>query len=154
MDESTNNPMEIGFGDDLMDKLESVPLLVDYFATCGPKHKNLIDYMHNYQSSNMSLQNYLKPDMLRKHGLVADILSRYPPVDRPSVPFPLDIPNFCFSCGYKFERKKDLEIYSAASDEFLAGAKSFNEFIAVNPLYTKKLSFVQTNESGAKIYIV
>eukprot|EP00826_Nyctotherus_ovalis_P050172 TRINITY_DN6126_c0_g1_i4.p1 TRINITY_DN6126_c0_g1~~TRINITY_DN6126_c0_g1_i4.p1 ORF type:complete len:207 (+),score=49.12 TRINITY_DN6126_c0_g1_i4:38-622(+) len=153
MDFFFSNPIEIDFESGLMDALENVPLLIDYFATCGVRQKDLIDYVNKYQPGEVSLHDYLKPESLKKNSLVPDVTGRYPPVDRPSAPFPLDIPNFCFSCGYKLETKEGLAAKFVQPSKFIEEAKTDNGFVPVSALYTKGISFVQTNESAMKTYV-
>lgn len=153
MDVYLKNPIELDFETVLMDTLENVPLLVDYFATCGVRQKNLIDYVDKYQPGEASLHDYLKPESLKKNGLVPDVTGRYPPVDRPSAPFPLDIPTFCFSCGYKLESKEGLGARFIHTSKFMEEVKTDNGFVPVSALYTKRISFVQTNESAMKTYV-
>ena len=116
------------FSESLLDKIERTPLLIDYFATAGIKQKDLLDYVAKSEEAKVPLIQALQPGALKKSKLEPDITSRYPPVDKPSFPFPSDIQNFCYPTGY----------------EAVEGGEGF----------AKTSSFVLTNETGQKTYIV
>eukprot|EP01022_Parablepharisma_sp_SALTPOND_P017582 TRINITY_DN2830_c0_g1_i1.p1 TRINITY_DN2830_c0_g1~~TRINITY_DN2830_c0_g1_i1.p1 ORF type:complete len:808 (+),score=62.07 TRINITY_DN2830_c0_g1_i1:9971-12394(+) len=116
------------FSESLLDKIERVPLLIDYFATCGIKQKDLLEYISKLEETKTPVLPSLQWDVLKKNKLVPDVTSRYPPIDKPSFPFPSDIQDFCFPTGY----------------EVLEGDQGL----------AKTSSFILTNETGQKTYIV
>jgi len=92
---------EPAFSDILLEKLDHVPLLVDYFATCGIKQRDLLDYIVKLEETKTPILPSLQPEVLAKNKLAPEVTSRYPPVDKPSFPFPPAISNFCFPMGYE-----------------------------------------------------
>jgi len=112
------------FSEALLERLDHVSLLIDYFATCGIKQKDLLDYLSKLEGP---LLPGLQSEMLKKNKLFPEITSRYPPIDKPSFPFPSELQSFCFPVGY----------------EVREGDKNF----AISS------SFVLTNETGKKTYI-
>jgi hypothetical protein len=112
------------FTEALLEKLDHVPLLVDYFATCGIKQKDLLDYLSKLEGPILPA---LQSEVLKKNKLFPEITSRYPPVNKPSFPFPSELQSFCFPVGYEVcEGDQNIAISS---------------------------SFVLTNETGKKTYI-
>ena len=125
---SYNEEDEDHLNKDLMDKIDSTALLIDYFATCGIKQKNLIEFIENLKQSKLNIWKSLNdPKILKEHNISIEITSRYPESDKPSLPFPMNITNFCFPIGYKvLEESKE---------------------------FTKNSCFVLTNDVGDKTYV-
>lgn len=115
------------FNESLLDKMDRVPLLIDYFATVGVRQKELLSYIEKSEEAKIPLNQALEPSVLKKAKIFPEVTGRFPPVDKPSFSFPSDIQSFCFP--YDFE------------------------IIEGNDGFVKNSSFVLTNETGQKTYI-
>ncbi len=83
----------VKFNEMLLDKMERVPLLIEYFVTCGIRQKELLDYIEKAEESKTPLMTALQNETLKKSKLEPEVTSRYPPVEKPSFPFPGDLQN-------------------------------------------------------------
>ena len=75
----------------LVEKLERVPLLIEYFATCGIRQAKLLTHITKTQQARRPLLASLQPDELLKAGLEIEVTSSYPPMNKSSFPLPADI---------------------------------------------------------------
>ncbi len=94
MEKPSSDPYETGnFSDMLLDKLDRVPLLIEYFATCCIRQKDFLEYIAKAEETKTPLLPCLQSEMLKKSKLLPEITSRYPPMDKQSFPFPGDLEN-------------------------------------------------------------
>ena len=75
----------------LLDKLERVPLLIEYVLTCGIRQHKLLSYISKLQKANQPLIPNLQPEALKLAGLHIEVTSTYPPTSKTSYPVPADI---------------------------------------------------------------
>jgi len=101
------------FSESLLEKIEHVPLLVDYFATCGIKQNKLLKYIETLKDKEEDkISECFDSEVLKENKLKPELTSRYPPIDKPSFPFPSRIENFCFSLGFKISHESSSKISS------------------------------------------
>lgn len=112
------------FSEILLEKMDRTPLLIDYFATCGIRQKDLLDYILKLEEAKTPVLPSLQPEILAKNKLIPEVTSRYPPVDKPSFPCPLAIPDFCFPMGYE-AREGDENFATSSSFVLTDGARKF-----------------------------
>lgn len=111
-----------------LERLDSTPLLVDYFATCGIRQKDLLDYIVRLEEAKTPVLPSLQSEVLAKNKLVPEVTSRYPPVDKPSFPFPPALQNFCFPMGY--EVREGDENFAVSSSFILTNGTGKYTYVA------------------------
>ncbi len=63
---------------------DDTPRLIDYMVLCGVRPGSLVDYVSKLDESALSAG--LAKDVLKQHGIIPEVLSRYPMSDKKSFP--------------------------------------------------------------------